>query len=156
GGELVARLDVYRQGVGARLNRTRNPFSTERFQRFQQLLAAGSALLGLLVGSGIMERLFTAALFGALAWFAADRYLNFLYRKYCKDFEDQLPEMVGVVSNALKAGHSVQQAMDLVVAEFADPMAAEVTEVLQELRVGTALDAAIRNWLERMPNDDLE
>ncbi|MBO9541299.1 type II secretion system F family protein [bacterium] len=156
GGSLVEKLDTYRSGVGLRLRRTRNPFSNERFQRFQQILTGVTALLGLLIGAGVLGRLFMAAVFGAVSWFGADQYLNVLYRKYCKDFEEQLPDMVGVVANAVKAGNSVQQALELVVEEFTDPMSAEVSEVLHELRVGTALDVAIRNWLDRMPNDDLE
>ncbi|HEY9899631.1 MAG TPA: type II secretion system F family protein [Pantanalinema sp.] len=156
GSALVERLAVYRSGVGLRLRRTRNPFSNERFSRFQQILTGITALLGLLIGAGVLGRLFMAAVFGAVSWFGADQYLNVLYRRYCKDFEEQLPDMVGVVANAVKAGNSVQQALELVVEEFTDPMSAEVSEVLHELRVGTALDVAIRNWLERMPNDDLE
>lgn len=156
GAALVEKLDVYRSGVGLRLRRTRNPFSNERFSRFQQILTGSTALLGLLIGAGVLGRLFMAAVFGAVSWFGADQYLNVLYRKYCKDFEEQLPDMVGVVANAVKAGNSVQQALELVVEEFTAPMSDEVSEVLHELRVGTALDVAIRNWLERMPNDDLE
>jgi tight adherence protein B len=156
GGGIVERLERYRTDVGDRLERTRNPYSTERFQRIQQVLSGAMALLGLLLGAGIAGRIFLAAVFGGVAWFGCDQYLNFLYRRYCKEFEEQLADMVGVVANAVKAGNSVQQALELVVEEFSDPMAAEVSEVLHELRVGTALDMAIKNWLERMDNDDLE
>lgn len=156
GGALIERLDRYRSGVSDRLQRTRNPYSNERFQRFQQILAGSAAVLGLLIGAGVAGRIFIAALFGAVAWFGCDQYLTFLYRRYCKEFEEQLPDMVGVIANAVKAGNSVQQALELVVDEFSDPMAAEVSEVLHEIRVGAALDVAIRNWLDRMENDDLE
>lgn len=156
GGSLAERLALYRVDVGDRLRRTRNPFSTERFGRFQQILTASAAVFGLILGEGVMGRLFVSAVFAALCWFGADQYLNLLWRRYCKDFEEQLADMVGVVANAVKAGNSVQQALELVVEEFSDPMSSEVAEVLHELRVGTALDAAIRNWIERMPNDDLE
>lgn len=156
GGSLAERLALYRVDVGDRLRRTRNPFSTERFGRFQQILTGSAALFGLILGEGLFGRLFIAWVFAAISWFGADQYLNFLWRRYQKDFEEQLADMVGVIANAVKAGNSVQQALELVVEEFSPPMSSEVAEVMHELRVGTALDAAIRNWLERMPNDDLE
>ncbi len=156
GGSIADRLALYRVDVGDRLRKTRNPFSTERFGRFQQILTGSAALFGLILGEGIFGRIFIAAVFAAVCWFGADQYLNVLWRRYCKDFEEQLADMVGVIANAVKAGNSVQQALELVVEEFSDPMSSEVAEVLHELRVGTALDAAIRNWVERMPNDDLE
>lgn len=156
GGSLSERLALYRVDVGDRLRKTRNPFSTERFGRFQQILTGSAALFGLILGEGILGRIFVALVFAAVCWFGADQYLNLLWRRYCKDFEEQLADMVGVIANAVKAGNSVQQALELVVEEFSDPMASEVAEVMHELRVGTALDAAMRNWIERMPNDDLE
>lgn len=156
GGSLAERLALYRVDVGDRLRKTRNPFSTERFGRFQQILTGSAALFGLILGEGILGRIFVALVFAAVCWFGADQYLNLLWRRYCKDFEEQLADMVGVIANAVKAGNSVQQALELVVEEFSDPMASEVAEVMHELRVGTALDVAIRNWIERMPNDDLE
>lgn len=156
GGDLSELLEQYQLGVGDRLRRTRNPYSTERFQRVQRGLTAFTAILGLTLGEGILGRVFMGGLFAAVAWFGCDQYLHFLYRRYCQDFESQLPDMVGVVANAVKAGNSVQQALELVVEEFAGPMAAEVSEVLHELRVGTAMDLAIHHWLARMPSDDLE
>lgn len=156
GGNLGDMLERYQLGVGNRLRRARNPYSTERFEKTQRALTAFGAILGLLLGEGIFGRLFMGLLFAGVAWFACDRFLTWQYQRYCRDFEDQLPDMVGVVANAVKAGNSVQQALELVVEEFAGPMASEVSEVLHELRVGTALDHAIHHWLERMPNDDLE
>lgn len=156
GGNLAALLERYHIGVGDRLRRARNPYSTERFQKVQRALTASGTILGLLLGEGLFGRLFMAMLFAGVAWVGCDRFLSWLYQRYCRDFEDQLPDMVGVVANAIKAGHSVQQALELVMEEFTGPMASEVSEVLHELRVGTALDMAIHHWLERMPNDDLE
>lgn len=156
GGSLAERLALYRVDVGDRLRKTRNPFSTERFGRFQQILTGSAAVFGLILGEGILGRIFIALVFAAVCWFGADQYLNILWRRYCKDFEEQLADMVGVIANAVKSGNSVQQALELVVEEFSDPMSSEVAEVMHELRVGTALDVAIRNWIERMPNDDLE
>ena len=138
------------------LARTRNPLSSEHFTRNQALLAGLFAVLGLAIGPGILPRLFLAAVFGGAIWLGADRYLEFQLRRYQQEFEEQLPDMVGVIANAVKSSFSVQQALELVTQEFTDPMAAEVTEVLQEIRMGVAFDQALTNWSERMLNDDLD
>lgn len=138
------------------LERTRNPLSSENFTRNQAIAAGCCALVGVLLAPGIFPRLFLGALFGGLAWFAADRYLDWQWQKYQKEFEEQLPDMVGVVANAVKSSFSVQQALDLVTTEFADPMGAEVTEVLQEIRMGLPFEEALQNWADRLANDDLD
>ncbi|MBU6430343.1 MAG: type II secretion system F family protein, partial [Cyanobacteria bacterium REEB65] len=86
----------------------------------------------------------------------ADRYLDWQWRRYLQEFEEQLPDMVSVIANAVKASFSVQQALELVTTEFTDPMAAEIVEVLQEIRVGVPFDHALANWSARMSNDDLD
>ncbi|MBM3270003.1 MAG: type II secretion system F family protein [Candidatus Sericytochromatia bacterium] len=154
--QLVELFAQYTGRTREQLARTRNPLSTERFTRNQAIAAGLFALLGVALAPGILPRLFLGAVFGGLAWFAADRYLDWQWQRYQREFEEQLPDMVGVVSNAVKSSFSVQQALDLVTAEFADPMGAEVTEVLQEIRMGVPFEEALQNWGERLDNDDLD
>ncbi len=138
------------------LERTRNPLTSENFTRNQAITAGVCALLGVALAPGIFPRIFLGALFGGLAWFAADRYLDWQWQRYQKEFEEQLPDMVGVIANAVKSSFSVQQALELVTTEFNDPMAAEVTEVLQEIRMGLPFEESLQNWSDRLTNDDLD
>ncbi len=153
---LTELFEKYTGRTSATLARTRNPLSSERFTRNQTIAAGFCALLGFALAPGILPRFFVGAVFGGLAWYAADRYLDFQWQRYQREFEEQLPDMVGVVSNAVKSSFSVQQALDLVTSEFNDPMAAEVTEVLQEIRMGLPFEEALGNWGERLDNDDLD
>jgi tight adherence protein B len=156
GNRLSDWFEDYRGKLDHQLRRTRNPFSNENFERMQQLSAGGAGLLGLLLGDGLLGRLFLMALFAGLTWWGFGRYLDILWQRYVKNFAEQLPDMVGVVANAVKAGHSVPQALELVIEEFQDPMASEVGEVAQELRMGVAMDQAMRNWSSRVEDDDLD
>lgn len=156
GGRLSDLLEDYRDKLDHQLRRTRNPFSNENFERMQQIASGGAGLLGLLLGDGLLGRLFLMALFAGLTWWGFGRYLDVLWRRYVSNFAEQLPDMVGVVANAVKAGHSVPQALELVIEEFQDPMASEVGEVAQELRMGVAMDQAMRNWSARITDDDLD
>jgi tight adherence protein B len=156
GDRLSEFFDDYRGKLDHRLRRTRNPFSNENFERMQSISTIGAGVLGLLLGDGIMGRIFLGALFAGLTWWGFGRYLDILWQRYVKNFAEQLPDMVSVIANAIKAGHSVQQALELVIEEFQDPMASEVGEVAQELRMGVAMDQAMRNWASRIQDDDLD
>lgn len=149
-------FDDYRSKLDLKLRRTRNPFSNENFEQMQTVATIGAGLLGVFLGDGAMGRLFLGGLFAALTWWGFGRYLDILWQRYVKNFAEQLPDMVGVVANAVKAGHSVQQALELVIDEFQDPMASEVGEVVQELRMGVGMDQAMRNWAARIQDDDLD
>jgi tight adherence protein B len=156
GDRLTDFFDDYRGKLDHQLRRTRNPFSNENFERMQKISTLGAGILGLLLGDGVMGRLFLGGLFAGLTWWGFGRYLDILWQRYVKNFAEQLPDMVGVIANAVKAGHSVQQALELVIEEFQDPMASEVGEVAQELRMGVAMDQAMRNWAARIQDDDLD
>lgn len=156
GDRLSEFFEDYRGRLNLKLRRTRNPFSNEGFERIQQVSTIGAGLLGLMLGDGMMGRLFLGALFAGLTFWGFGRYLDILWQRYVKHFAEQLPDMVSVIANAVKAGHSVQQALELVIDEFQDPMASEVEEVIQELRMGVAMDQAMRNWSARIQDDDLD
>ncbi|MBI6545660.1 MAG: type II secretion system F family protein [Cyanobacteria bacterium NC_groundwater_1444_Ag_S-0.65um_54_12] len=153
---LVAAFEKYRARRQRSLERSRNPLSSERFVRYQWLFTISASLLGLALAPGILPRLFLGGLLGGLAWLACDSYLKLLWQRYQKEFEQQLPDMIGVIANAVKASFSVQQALELVTGEFTEPMSVEVTEVLQEIRMGIPFDQALQNWSERLKNDDLD
>lgn len=160
GGRIQLRiedsLDAYKEKAAAALRRTGNPLSTERFTRFQQILTGMTVLLGLLLGEGILARIFLAVLFGVCSWVGMDRYLGILWSRYLKELEEQLPDMVATVANAVKSGFSIQQALEAVITEFTPPMSEEMRAVVQELRMGVPMDRALQNWSERIRLDDLD
>ncbi|HEY9765825.1 MAG TPA: type II secretion system F family protein [Chroococcales cyanobacterium] len=160
GGRLLEKfefsLESYREKTKESLRKSGNPLSTERFARFQQILTGISALLGLGLGESLVARVFLALLFGACAWLACDRYLGSLWSRYLKDLEEQLPDMVATVANAVKSGFSIQQALEAVISEFTPPMSEEMGGLVQELRMGVPLDKALSNWSNRIRLDDLD
>jgi len=153
---LSAALESYLGRTRKALARTRNPLSTERFARQQAGLTGAAALLGFVLGDGLASRLFLAALAAGVVWSLTNRWLDMQWQRYVKEFEEQLPDAVGVLANAVRSSFSVQQALDLVTQEFTDPMGAEVREVMQELTMGVSFDQALQNWSERMNQDDLD
>ena len=70
-------------------------------------------------------------------------------------FGIQLVSGLNNMGNALKAGLSLPQAIDLVATEMDNPIAQEFRLLSNELKLGTPLDEGLAHLEDRMPNPDL-
>ena len=82
-------------------------------------------------------------------------YIQFRKKRRIKAFAAQLPYALDLVKSSLEAGHSFQRALQVVVAEFADPLGSEFRTVLEQNRIGLPLPRALEDMLKRVPEDDL-
>ncbi|HEY5983767.1 MAG TPA: type II secretion system F family protein [Anaerolineales bacterium] len=71
-------------------------------------------------------------------------------------FSDQLPDMLNLVVNGLRAGYSTLQALEAVSRELPSPISDEFRRVVQEMQLGITMEAAMANLLRRIPSDDLD
>jgi tight adherence protein B len=71
-------------------------------------------------------------------------------------FDEQLPATLQLLAGALRAGHSLLQAVDTVVREADDPIAGEFQRVLTEARLGRPLEEALDGMAKRMRSVDFE
>jgi tight adherence protein B len=93
---------------------------------------------------------------GAVCTLAMQRLiLKLLKIRRLERFNHQLVDAMTSMSNALKAGFSIQQAFDSVVKEGANPIAQEFGMFLQQLRVGMRFEAALADMDERVGSEDL-
>ena len=72
-----------------------------------------------------------------------------------RKFNDQLPEALATMSNALRAGFSISQAFDSVVSQGEKPMCEEFKIVQQQLRIGMPFEDALASLSDRVGSDDL-
>ena len=111
---------------------------------------------------------------GAVAWFFGGRSLipavigaivgAFLPRFYVKQqqskrlirFSEQLPDMLNLMVNSLRAGYSTMQAMEAVSKELPPPICDEFRRVVQEMQLGVPMERTLDNLLRRIPSDDLD
>ncbi|MBP5285721.1 MAG: type II secretion system F family protein [Kiritimatiellae bacterium] len=70
-------------------------------------------------------------------------------------FNEQLPEALSTMSNALRAGFSISQAFDSVVAQGEIPMSEEFAILQQQLRIGMGFEDALESMSRRVGSDDL-
>lgn len=70
-------------------------------------------------------------------------------------FNNQIPEALATMSNALRAGFSLSQAFESVVDQGEKPMCEEFAILQQQLRVGMSFEDALSSMSDRVGSDDL-
>lgn len=110
--------------------------------------------------------------YGVVAWFSGNfavgvpffllgiwlpRFaLRYLKRRRDEMFLIQLVDTLMNMSNSLRAGFSLNQALELIHREMPNPMSQEMRLVCQELRLGVPIEDALNNLYKRMPSEDLD
>ena len=68
-------------------------------------------------------------------------------------FDTQLPEAIDLMGRALRAGHAIISAVQIVSEETSEPLAAEFRAVFDEQNLGLAIREALLNLVSRVPTD---
>ncbi len=98
-----------------------------------------------------------SALIGAVLGSMAPRiYMRKQQTKRLVTFGNQLPDMLNLVVNGLKAGYSTIQALDSVSKELPAPLSVEFARVVKEMQLGIGMEDALNNLHRRIPSDDLD
>jgi tight adherence protein B len=98
-----------------------------------------------------------ALLIGALIGFLIPRFwLNRRKGGRLGAFNKQLPDTITLIANALRAGSSFLQAIELVVRESRPPISTEFSRVIREVNLGLPFEQALDNMVRRVRSDDLE
>ena len=92
---------------------------------------------------------------GAIVFTLPGRYVRFLRDRRRLKFNMQLVDALGTMSNALRAGFSLNQAFESVVETGEKPITQEFNVFLQQLRVGMSFDDALASLDNRVGSDDL-
>ncbi len=83
-------------------------------------------------------------------------YLRFLKKRRLIRFNEQLEDALMTMSSSLKAGFSINQAIDAVASENRKPISVEFRILMQEVRLGVSLDEALYKMQERLDSEDFE
>jgi tight adherence protein B len=96
-------------------------------------------------------------LVGGLIGFMLPRmWLNRRKNGRLNAFNKALPDTITLIANALRAGSSFLQAIELVVRESRPPISTEFGRVIREVNLGLPFDQALENMVRRVRSDDLE
>ena len=108
-------------------------------------------------GSSGESSAFISALIGAVIGFIIPRvYVSRQKSKRLQRFDEQLPDMLNLMVNGLRAGFSTVQAMESVSKELPPPISVEFKRLVQEMQIGIPMEQALDNLYRRIPSDDLD
>lgn len=82
--------------------------------------------------------------------------LRILRKQRLIKFNVQLEDALGMMSSSLKAGFSINQALEKVSEQDMHPIALEFRLLIQELQLGVPLDQALDNMARRIGSEDFE
>jgi tight adherence protein B len=88
--------------------------------------------------------------------YACNRYIEAMRARRREAFVVQLPELTRVMSNASSAGLSLPRAIELGAEEVGEPSASIMHRVVEELRLGQSVEAALENLQDRLPSREVK
>ena len=104
-----------------------------------------------------VQTLIIVSITSACVLFPVPRFiLRYLKVRRLNKFSVQLEDALNMISGALKAGFSINQALEEVADQDIHPLSVEFRLLTQEIRLGVSLEQALDNMSRRLESDDFE
>lgn len=149
------RIEKYASWVAYEFESMFQEMPVERASRLITMVMLGAFATGVLFASGFWPRIVLGIVLASAASLIPWGVVAFVRRRRLEMIDDQLVDALGMMANGLKAGLSLQQAIELVVNEMPRPISDEFGRVLKDIRLGRLLDDALRRLAERVPLEDV-
>ena len=115
------------------------------------------AEIGCFVGGTVLSM---NPIFGAwglgFGLFAVQYVAKLLEMRELEKFDGQMVDIVNTMKNSLKAGMTLQQAMQIISTEFTEPASEQFRVALREIQIGASIEDALHHLEERIPNTELK
>jgi tight adherence protein B len=99
---------------------------------------------------------FVGILFGVVGWFVPKTWLGRRQSARLKAFNNQLADIIALMSNSLRSGLSLVQSMEMISREAEPPISEEFQRVVREIGLGVGPQEALLHLVRRVNSDDLE
>ena len=133
------------------LHRAGRPCNLGTLVMLAGVLALVGFCLGIFWGSWLMAAgLFLAGMLAPVQW------LKFKAKKRLAAFEEQFPEAVELIARALRAGHGLGSALQMVAQEMDDPVAEEFARTFAAYSYGKTMEEALMELMRRVGLKDLK
>jgi tight adherence protein B len=97
-------------------------------------------------------RLMLALMIGALPI----AYISKVRNRRMAKFEENLPDAIDLFTRTMRAGHNIHSGLETIAAETSDPIRKEFKKVMEELALGSQIEATLHDLGERVPLIDLK
>lgn len=115
------------------------------------VLAVAGFFAVLFLRGGYMGSFLIAACLSMMPFF----YVSLKKKKRMEKFERQLPDALDLIARSLKAGHAFVGGLEMVAAEFEDPIGGEFNTVIEEISFGVGVKEALSSLTMRVGSDEL-
>ncbi len=120
------------------------------------IVAIVGGIVATIVSYIITMNLYTAPLIGLVIPVGLWTTLSIMTRRRRIAFTEQLGDCLTTVANALRAGYSFQQAMDVVAKEMEPPISTEFARVMTDITMGVSLEDALEQMNKRVGSSDFD
>jgi tight adherence protein B len=141
--------------TATRLERADMKLTVSEFVAVRVFLALILAAVAYFVLSGIPAIILTL-LAGLFGWIAPSFWVTMQINGRVNKINAQLPDALTLISNSVKAGFGLMQALDMAAREVQHPLGTELKRTLADINVGSGTEEALLNLAKRSGSDDLE
>ncbi|MBM2810518.1 MAG: type secretion system protein [Chloroflexi bacterium] len=142
----------FAQDLQADLNRANLKLTAAEFLSIQ---AAIGLILGL-TGTIILQNPAAIVILGGVGFYAPKWWVKRRENARLKAFNEQLADTIALMSNSLRSGMSLLQAMEMISREGAEPIGPEFSRVVREIGLGVSPQDALEHLVRRIKSDDLD
>ena len=97
-----------------------------------------------------------AGIFTFLGFKIPRPFIDYMVEKRIKAYESQMVDGLQLLSNGIRAGLSLPQAVGMVVDEMPAPISQEFNMILQQNKIGMPLEECFTELVKRVPTEDNE
>jgi len=115
-----------------------------------------SFLLAALISGGHPVGLIGAAIAAVFGFMLPALIVQALRTRRVRKINEQLEQMISMVSNSLKAGFGLLQSLEQAAQQLSPPLSSEMLRVIHETNVGATLEDSLAALAERVESYDLD
>jgi tight adherence protein B len=83
-------------------------------------------------------------------------YISKVRARRMAKFEENLPDAIDLFTRTMRAGHNIHSGLETISTETSDPIKKEFKKLMEELALGSQIEATLHNLGERVPLIDLK
>lgn len=132
-------------------------FDSEKLTKQLLFLSFGlGTLVFLAFWPNIIVSLGAGTVAALLGWIIPKHLVSYLYNSRCDRFVEQMVDGLTILSNGIRAGISLQDAMGRAAKNLPNPLSQEFDKILSQINVGQTLEDALNELGERIPRPDVQ
>jgi len=151
GGYFALALDALERDMADKLRRLRASTGNLRKYLIGWLIAVVCAFFGVWLGlNSLVFAMLVLVFLSAAPWYLLRR----MAERHRQKIEDQLADAMVTLANAVRAGLSLAQSMDILAAQCPKPINAEFHQIVAEYNLGKPLERTLTEAKERLRSEN--